>query len=56
MNKREYESVGKIGWDNDIKTAKELHYPNHVIEMLKIEPDAEKRTKILHDARLGILK
>lgn len=53
---REYEDVGKKGWHNDIKAAKELHYPKYVVEMLKKEPDAEKRTKILHDARLGILR
>lgn len=56
MHTREYDADGKFGWNNDIKTAKELLYPEYVIEMLKKEPDQRKRTRILHDARVGNLK
>lgn len=56
MYKRSYEANGKAGWNEDIRTAKELCYPRSVIQMLKEEPDQQKRTRILHDARLGILK
>lgn len=55
MRIRECEATGKLGWNNDIKVAKELHYPKSVIELLKKEPDAKKRSRILHDERLGYL-
>lgn len=38
-------------WATDIKIAKELLYPNEVIEALKLEPDHKKRMLILTNAR-----
>lgn len=44
----------KDGHKEDIKIAKDLCYPKEVIEMLKNEPDSNKRCRILHDARTGV--
>lgn len=41
-------------WKADIKTAKELLYPDSVIEALKTEKDPNKRSLILRSARLKI--
>lgn len=41
-------------WKADIKTAKELLYPDEVIEALKDEKDPNKRNLILRSARLKI--
>ena len=38
---------------DDIKIAKDLCYPEIVIEKLKNEKDARKRSRIMTDARLG---
>ena len=38
----------------DVKIAKELRYPKSVQDKLAEEPDAEKRSRILTDARHGI--
>lgn len=40
----------------DIKIARELHYPKKVIEKLENEPDTNKRQRILKNARNGIYK
>lgn len=40
-------------WEQDIKTARELHYPKEVIEALAEESDSFKRSKILLNARLS---
>lgn len=37
----------------DAAIARELCYPKKVAELLLKEPDADKRSKILRDARLG---
>lgn len=52
VGKWEYpQSIGKLQWNNDILTAKELHYPKEVIRQLEDEPDPHRRQRILHDAR-----
>lgn len=38
----------------DVKIAKELRYPKSVQDKLAEEPDAEKRSRILTDARHGV--
>lgn len=40
----------------DVKIAQELLYSKHVQDLLWNEPDEEKRSRILHDARVGKLK
>lgn len=44
--------VRNESWKADIKTAKELLYPDEVIEALKAEKDPNKRDLILRSARL----
>lgn len=41
----------KDEWENDIQIARELLYPETVIEALKHEPESIKRTRILQNAR-----
>lgn len=41
-------------WKADIRAAKELCYPKKVIRMLEDEPNANKRSKILTNARKGV--
>lgn len=41
-------------WNGDIEAAKELCYPKKVIRMLEDEPDPDKRSKILMNARKGV--
>lgn len=41
-------------WKGDIKAAKQLCYPNKVVRMLEVEPDPNKRAKILTNARKGM--
>lgn len=40
-------------WKEDIKAARELCYPKTVVELLKNEPSASKRQRILCDAING---
>lgn len=46
--------VRNESWKADIKTAKELLYPDEVIEALKAEKNSSKRSLILRSARLKI--
>lgn len=41
-------------WMRDIKAAKELCYPKVVVEMIENESSPYKRTRILHNARIGL--
>lgn len=43
-------------WEQDIKTAIELLYPNSVIEALRREDDSYERTKILREARHNAMR
>ena len=45
---------GKKKHKDDIRAAKELCYPQIVIDMLKEEKDSNKRLNILTDARKGV--
>lgn len=38
----------------DVKIARELRYPKSVQDKVAKEPDAEKRSRILADARHGV--
>lgn len=49
-------SYGYSIQQNDIRAAKELFYPNDVIEALKHEPDPFKRERILMNARIASTK
>lgn len=48
-----YVSPKYKGVNEDLRIAKELGYSQTVINMLANEPDRIKRTRIMHDARLG---
>lgn len=48
-----YVSPKYKGVKEDLRIAKELGYSRTVIDMLTNEPDRIKRTRIMHDARLG---
>lgn len=45
--------TAKAEWKHDIKIAKQLKYPDKVIEALDKESDPDKRQRILSDARNG---
>lgn len=48
-----YVSPKYKGVNEDLKIAKELGYSQAIINMLANESDRNKRTRIMHDARLG---
>ena len=41
-------------WIEDIQIAKDLCYPAEAIRLLKMEPDPDKRSRILTNARRGL--
>ena len=43
----------RLAWKEDIRAAKELCYPQKVIDMLTNEPNPITRNRILYDARNG---